>query len=225
MQHHWDNVSRGRSSTLGVAASVTVLLVAMLFMLRGLGGGKSASTTVRANPQRSPAWGFTNWSSHASKPFLKRVAGWGPGVGQAPKMFADGCGISTKALTLSFPPGDLVTFDKGCLTAPANTSFTIELTNHSEAISGKTDSGAPINLSIYPSPEDAFVPVDPAGNPSPGGPGFAIDPETLSKALFRGEWVSPGNSITYQIPPLSAGTYYLQSEFEPTALDGVLIVR
>ena len=45
----------------------------------------------------------------------------------------------------------------------------------------------------------------------------------LASPIFSGEVVQGPGTIAYQVPPLPAGTYYLQSDYLPDRVYGTLV--
>jgi hypothetical protein len=102
---------------------------------------------------------------------------------------------------------DLVT---QCFAAPAGRPFTIVFHNLTVGLDGN---GIWQNLSIYRSQADAVA-------VSPDGTEMAI---RLASPIFSGEVVQGPGTIAYQVPPLPAGTYYLQSDYLPDRVYGTLV--
>lgn len=169
--------------------------------LRGPSSQLSASTTTAAHPR---------WEG-SSKALLDSVRSWGPGatLAEAP------CSPAGTSLEIATPTSDVLSYSTDCLAAPANTAFTISFTNSITATNGDLSS---IGLSIYDSPDDAFIAGDQV---SP----WTVTSATEANALFRGEDVTTGKTIEYHVGPLEPGTYYFQDDFHPLAMNGVLIVQ
>lgn len=87
-------------------------------------------------------------------------------------------------------------FDTDCLAAPADTPFTITLEN--------ADPDIPHNLAIFVD--------DPAENPD-------------AEPLFRGPLLTGPGTTTYQLDPISVGTYLFHCDVHPTRMFGTFIVE
>jgi plastocyanin len=48
---------------------------------------------------------------------------------------------------------------------------------------------------------------------------------TASEALFTGDLTYPGDSTTYHLPKLPAGTYLFHCDIHPQTMSGVLVVK
>jgi plastocyanin len=48
---------------------------------------------------------------------------------------------------------------------------------------------------------------------------------TASEALFTGDLTYPGDSTTYHVPKLPAGTYLFHCDIHPQTMVGVLVVK
>jgi plastocyanin len=86
-------------------------------------------------------------------------------------------------------------FSTTCLAAPAGTAFTIAFDNQ--------DPSTTHNIHIFAS--------DPATHPG-------------AASLFAGDLVTGPATKTYQVGPLSAGTYFFHCDVHPTRMFGVFIV-
>jgi hypothetical protein len=86
-------------------------------------------------------------------------------------------------------------FDTDCLVAPADTPFTITLEN--------ADPDIPHNLAIFVD--------DPAENPA-------------AEPLFRGPLLTGPGTTTYQVEPISVGTYFFHCDVHPTQMFGTFVV-
>jgi hypothetical protein len=116
-------------------------------------------------------------------------------------------------LTLATEKGSHMALVQDCVYAPADTRFTITFKNQTVVLGGSQ--GPPENLSIYRNQEEAI-------SITPSGKEWAID---RSKALFVGDEVPAPGTITYEVPPLPAGTYYVQSDFAADLLVATLVVE
>lgn len=86
-------------------------------------------------------------------------------------------------------------FDTDTIELTAGTASTITLENK--------DAGVPHNI--------AFYTADPLEDPN-------------ATVLFQGEQITGPDSITYNIPPLDAGTYFFRCDVHPT-MNGTLVVK
>lgn len=87
-------------------------------------------------------------------------------------------------------------FDTDCLTAPANTPFTIEFANR--------DSGINHNVAIYT--------ADPIQNPN-------------AKTLFKGTLVTGLAMMTYDMGALPPGTYHFHCDVHEAKMFGTFVVK
>jgi len=120
-------------------------------------------------------------------------------------------GTSTTEIEVTVE-GSLVQFPSSCYYAPAGEALQIIFTNHIKALN--RDAWTTDNISIYASQSDAVQIID-------GGlmTGFALE-----SAVFVGQPITGPASISYDIPPLAAGTYYMQSDRHAGRLFALLIV-
>lgn len=121
---------------------------------------------------------------------------------------------ATTALTVTLPNSGAMAFDSDCYAVVANQPFTIALQNRIVAESGAP--GPTQNISIYPSQNSAYSLVD---------GGVMVGPDNRAQALFIGDDVAAPGIITYRVPPLPAGTYWMQSDFLPTVTHATLVVE
>ena len=101
------------------------------------------------------------------------------------------------------PQGEAITLvahntrlDPTCLAAAAGKGLEVRFDNQ--------DGGARHNFSVYS--------ADPA-----------VD--SNAKALFRGMIVQGPAMITYEVPPLAAGTYHFQCDVHPVQMRGVFVAE
>jgi hypothetical protein len=106
--------------------------------------------------------------------------------------------------------GSLPAFPQDCYYAPADQAFRIVFTNDLKALNSGVRVRA--NVSIYASQSEAVRLVD---------RGLQVE---QSRAIFAGDFVNGPGSITYHIPPLSAGSYYMQSDTASEYLFASLVV-
>jgi plastocyanin len=126
--------------------------------------------------------------------------GLGGGSGSpAPAPSAEAPTAAAASLDLAAPPGALTSgYDKTLLSAPADSSITINFSNE--------DPGVPHNVEIFAS--------DPATDPS-------------AKRVFApdGDATITGTDTTaYNVGPLAAGTYFYHCFVHPTTMTGKLTV-
>lgn len=108
-------------------------------------------------------------------------------------------GGGAKAVTLSItaPSGAAGTgYAEKTLTAPAGAPIKLTFTNQ--------DTGVPHNIEIWS--------ADPLKDPS-------------AKAFFQGDQITGPATTTYDVPPLSAGTYFYRCVVHPTTMMGALTVK
>jgi hypothetical protein len=98
-----------------------------------------------------------------------------------------------------------------CIYAPANRDFRIVFSNRTVATDG---SHVPQNLSIYASEEDAL---------SVSADGQVLTAKATN-AIFRGRIVLSPRKVTYDVPALAPGTYWIQSDYMGTRVYGILTV-
>jgi len=106
--------------------------------------------------------------------------------------------------------GSLAAFPLDCYYAPADQAFQIVFTNDLKAENSGV--GVRVNISIYASQSEAVSLVD---------GGIQVK---QSRAIFAGPFVTGPDSITYAIPPLAAGSYYMQSDSAAMLLFASLIL-
>lgn len=125
------------------------------------------------------------------------------------------CQSHGTTLHLSTTTGGVLGWSSPCLAAPADRLLTIHLENRLTTVTGKT--GIPARLELYPNEVFAYTVEDQA---------YGASPDTRRHAVFIGhEVISPG-TITYRVPPLAPGVYYMtgRGAGDPTTMNGVLIV-
>jgi plastocyanin len=88
-----------------------------------------------------------------------------------------------------------IAFQPGCLAAPADQAFTIELDNQ--------DAGTTHNVHVFA--------ADPAGDPN-------------ARSLFEGELVTGPDTATYEVPAIPAGRYFFRCDVHPTQMRGGFVV-
>jgi hypothetical protein len=98
-----------------------------------------------------------------------------------------------------------------CIFAPADQDFQIVFSNRTVATDG---SRVPENLSIYSSEDDAV---------SVSGNGQVLTARSTN-AIFRGRMVLGPRSVTYSVPALAPGTYWIQSDYMADRTYGILTV-
>jgi hypothetical protein len=105
-----------------------------------------------------------------------------------------------------------------CVSAPANQPLHLVFANLAVP-SGNAEgaTGSKANLSIYPSKDGAYVDLA-------GGAGAEVNPSTRATALFVGTAIQAPATITYEVKALAAGSYWLQSDYDPIALHATLTV-
>ncbi len=104
-------------------------------------------------------------------------------------------------------------YDSECYAATANAPLTITFTNDTRDLSG--DPVGYLGISIYPSQEAAYTIVN--------GDSDVIHAEN---ALFVGTLVAGGGeSVTYSVPALPVGTYWMQDDSLPTIMHASLVVE
>jgi plastocyanin len=86
-------------------------------------------------------------------------------------------------------------FDKDCLAAPADTAFSLVLDNQ--------DAGLPHNVAIF---EDSSLST------------------RLGGATGSGDFITGPDQTTFEVPPLTAGTYYFLCELHPPQMNGTFVV-
>ena len=104
-------------------------------------------------------------------------------------------------------------FDANCYSAVSGEPITIVFSNNTIALSGAAIS---LNISIYASPDKGYTETT-----ENGGIAYTTHREN---ALFLGEEVVSPETITYKVPPLAAGTYWLQWDVSPGTMNAWLVV-
>jgi len=112
--------------------------------------------------------------------------------------------------------GPRLAFDSDCYYAPANAPLKIVFSNQITSKEGQV--GVPANVSIYPSQAAAVEVLD-------EGAGLNVGPDQLAAGLFHGDWISSPGTVTYEVPALPAGVYYLQSDPNADFVYATLVVE
>jgi hypothetical protein len=107
------------------------------------------------------------------------------------------CEPEGTTLQIAAPVGSSASgFDKTCLAAPAQEAFSIDFDNQ--------DAGVSHNVSVY---TDSTATTRLGGASDPGD--FIIGPAT----------------VTYEVEPLEAGTYFFRCDIHPTTMTGAFVVK
>jgi hypothetical protein len=122
-------------------------------------------------------------------------------------------GSPQSALHISTFPGSRFALTHACYYASAGVALRVTFSNLTVALDGSNP--GPENLSIYRSREDAVITAT---------DGIVVGPSTTARAVFRGSPVMVGDTISYAVPALAPGTYYLQSDLAPDRLFATLVV-
>jgi hypothetical protein len=127
------------------------------------------------------------------------------------------CPLASKTpsphLEISTGPVSKAAFTTSCYYAPADTSLNVSFSN--ELVPLVKGPGVSASLSIYRTQAEAI----------------AISTEEQSvtslsrNAIFEGDPVQAPGTITYKVPPLPAGTYYIQSDELADHLAATLVVQ
>jgi hypothetical protein len=116
-------------------------------------------------------------------------------------------GAEVHVATLPSDPG----FDSPCYYAVSNTPLTVVLLNKTVGI--EDGKAVPANISIWRQQSDAL-------RQNEDGALF-IDG---TKALFEGKHLYADRSITYRVPALPPGTYFVQDDYDPLHTFATLIL-
>ncbi|MGH2556777.1 MAG: cupredoxin domain-containing protein [Actinomycetota bacterium] len=107
------------------------------------------------------------------------------------------CQPDGTALQVAAPVGASASgFDKNCLAAPAGEAFTIDFDNQ--------DTGQVHNVSIYTDPTAAT---------------------RLGGATGPADFIVAPDSVTYEVEPLDAGTFFFRCDVHPTTMTGTFIAQ
>lgn len=133
----------------------------------------------------------------------------GPADSRIPEAPACQQGKVTDPVIVSTYDGSTVRLTETCYYAPAGEPFVVVFQNRVVGLDGN---GLYANLSIYARQDDAV-----SGSP---------DGKVVSglRPLFRGDAGRAPQVLSYEVPALAAGTYYLQPDYSPTRLYATLIV-
>lgn len=128
------------------------------------------------------------------------------GLGQEGQILSSGSGAcgATSSHASVIVSGDPPALSSSCLSVPANSPFTITLSNE---VMGSN------NLSIYVSRPHCTVSRFPSG----------VSSVTCGPAVFRGDPVTGRATITYYVKGLHPGRYFFQSDVD-RAIHGTLDV-
>ncbi|MDP9317971.1 MAG: hypothetical protein M3O94_02625 [Actinomycetota bacterium] len=109
--------------------------------------------------------------------------------------------------------GSKAAFTASCYYAPADTRLSVTFSN--ELVPLDKGPGASVGISIYRTQADAIT--------------ISTEEQSVSvlgnNAIFRGDRVQAPGTVTYSVPPLPAGTYYIQSDQLAAHLAATLVVQ
>jgi len=125
------------------------------------------------------------------------------------------CSPHGTSLRLTTSTRGVVGWSPSCLAVPSGQELTIRFQNRLTTVNGKA--GISANVELYPNEVFAYTVEDQS---------YGSGPNNRQHALFIGSEVISPVSVTYHVPPLASGVYYLTSGsgLGLNGLSGVLIV-